>query len=93
MPVSEKMASVMAAEPTAMMASAGLSFVDVLSVAQHVVKLLESQGQACLDIVAASLKLIKAVSGRDMLGCFAALREVTDDVTKLIAAVKEEFGI
>lgn len=83
----------LSAQPTPLMAGVGLSFVDVLAVADHVVKLLESQGKTCLEIVTGMLKLIRAVSGRSMVGVFVALQELQEDVTALIAAVKAEFSL
>lgn len=84
---------VLSIAPTAEMQAVGLTFVDVLAVAQHVVNLLESQGKTCVEIAAGCLRLIKAVSGRQMLEVFAALRDLQDDVSVLIAAIKAEFGI
>jgi hypothetical protein len=75
------------------MLAVGLSFPDVLEVAQHVVNLLESQGANALDVVRGMLKLIKAVSGRDMLGIFNTLGELRGDVAELIAAVRLEFSL
>lgn len=83
----------MTATPTPLMASVSLSFVDVLAVADHVVHLLQTQGKTALEIVTGMLKLIRAVSGRDMLGIFTALRELQDDVSTLVAAIKAEFQI
>ena len=83
----------MMALPTAPMLAVGLSFPDVLEVAQHVVNLLESQGANALDVVRGMLKLIKAVSGRDMLGIFNTLGELRGDVAELIAAVRLEFSL
>ncbi len=83
----------MGALPTEPMLAVGLTFPDVLGIAQHVVNLLETQGENCLDIVKGMLKLIKAVSGRDMLGIFNSLGELRGDVAELIVAVKAEFGL
>lgn len=83
----------MSAPPTPLMAGFSLSFVDVLAVADHVVKLLETQGKSCLEIVTGSLKMIRAVTNRDMLGVFTALRELQEDVSVLVAAIRLEFEL
>jgi hypothetical protein len=83
----------MAAPPTAMMMSVGLNFPDVLDIAQHCVNLLETQGANAREIVKNLLKLVKAVSGRDMVGVLTSLNELRGDVTELVAAIRAEFSL
>jgi hypothetical protein len=79
--------------PTAEMTAAGLSWPDVTDLAQHCIALLESQGPTALRLVGNTLRLIAAVSRRDMIEIFALLNATYTDVQKLVAAIKAEFGI
>ncbi len=81
------------AHMTAAAQAVGFSFVDATELAQHVVNLLETQGETALSIVTGILKLIKAVGVKDMASVFAVLAQERVDVTALIAAVKVEFGL
>lgn len=81
------------APPTAEMQAVGMSFLDVQEFAQHLLTLLQTQGQTVLDIVATGVRLIKAVTTRDMLGIFTELSKASVDIQALIAAIKLEFGI
>lgn len=81
------------APPTAEMQAVGMSFLDVQEFAQHLLSLLQSQGQTVLDLVATGMKLVKAVTARDLLGIFTELNAATIDIQKLIDAIKAEFGI
>jgi hypothetical protein len=83
----------MMAPPTATMLAVGLNFPDVLDIAQHCVNLLESQGRNAMEIVKNMLKLVKAVSGRDLPTIFTALGELRGDVAELAAAIRLEFGL
>lgn len=86
-------ACVGSAPPTQTMASVGLSWDGILDVGQHVINLLESQGQLALGIVDNLVKMVAAVSGRDFLTVFALLNQTVVDVQALIAAIKAEFGL
>lgn len=71
----------------------GFALVDVTALAQHVVHLLQTQGDLAIGVVTGILKLIKAATAKDMLSVFAQLNQSVVDIQALIAAVKEEFGI
>lgn len=78
---------------TQMMGAAGFSWDDVLVQAQHVVHLLQTEGDTALAIVTGTLKLVRYIAARDMLNVFAQLNATTVDVQALIAAIKAEFGL
>lgn len=78
---------------TAAANAVGFSFVDATELAQHVVNLLQSQGDRAISVVTGILKLVKAVTSKDMAGIFVQLNQTVVDITALIAAVKEEFNI
>ena len=72
---------------------ASLSWPDVTGVANHVVNLLESQGQAVVTIVRNLLKMIAAFTTRDMTEVFRLANEEYVDIQALTAAIKVEFGL
>ena len=80
------------AAPTPLMASVNLSWLGVVDTVEHILNLLESQGQAAVGIARNLLKLVAAVSSRDMIAVFAIANETYVDVAALIAAIKAEFG-
>lgn len=79
--------------PTPVMGFFGINLDNIQEIVNHVINLLESQGQEAVSVVNGIMKVLRAVTGRDMTGVFTALSEVTDDVTDIITAVKEEFGL
>jgi hypothetical protein len=79
--------------PTPLMTEYGLSWPDVTDLAAHCIKLLESQGATALRMVGNILRMIKALSLRDMVEIFTLLNATYTDAVKLIAAIKAEFGI
>ena len=76
-----------------MCAAAGIDWGWTERMVNHVVNLLESQGSAIKETVTDLLRAIRLFTGRDMKGVFDALGEVSDDVSGIIKAVKEEFGL
>lgn len=80
-------------QTTMMMDKVGFSWIDVNDVVEHVIRLLESQGDTAVAIVRRLLKLVKAVTDRDLLAIFTLLNDTVVDVKKVIAAVKAEFGL
>lgn len=85
------MAEKMTATP--MMGSVGLSWLDLKSYAEHLVHLLQTEGDTAIDAVDTAIRLVKAVTGRDFVAVFAALQQEQKDIQQIIAAVKAEFGI
>jgi hypothetical protein len=81
------------APPTQPMHAVGLSFDDIAVQAQHVVHLLQTQGDTALRVVTNTLKLVKAVTGRDMLTVFALINQETVDIQTLTKAIQDEFGL
>lgn len=79
--------------PTAKMVKAGLSWQDVKNFAGHVVNLLEKDGAAAVNVARNSLKLIEAVTELDLTGIQNALRDGKSDLLKIIADIREEFGL
>jgi len=85
------MAEVAAATP--MMGSVGLSWLDLKSYAEHIVHLLQTQGETAIDAVDTAIRLVKLATLRDFVGIFAALQQEQKDVQAIIAAIRTEFGI
>jgi hypothetical protein len=79
--------------PTPLMTEYGISWPTIVDQAQHCINLLESQGDTILSLVTGTLRMIAALSRRDMIEIFALLNATYTDVAKLIAAIKAEFGI
>jgi len=76
-----------------MSAPAMLSFVDVPGIVAHVLNLLQTQGSTAISAVNNGMKIIKAATGRDMLGVFEAINAEVTDVNTIITAIKVEFGV
>jgi len=85
------MAEPMMATPT--MAKVGVNWLDIKGFAEHLIHLLQTEGETAIDLVDTSIRLVQAVTGRDYVAIFAALQKGQRDVTEIIAAVKAEFGI
>lgn len=81
----------MQATPT--MTSVGLSWVDIEVQVKHVLNLLQTQGETALEIVRGTIRLIKAVTNREMVAVFIELKALSVNIQALIAAIKAEFGI
>ncbi len=81
------------APPTPRMSAVGLGWPDIVNVGQHLLNLLETQGQAALEIVRDVMLLVKATTSGDYLEIFRLLNQTVVDITALIQAVKDEFGI
>ena len=75
------------------MGAVGLDWTGVRAYAEKAIKLIQDHGHEFLDMIDAGFRAFKAITSRDMLGIFAALNDVTVDLQKLIAAIKDEFGI
>lgn len=82
-----------AMQATPMMASVGLSWVDIEVQVKHVLNLLQTQGETALEIVRGTIRLIKAVTNREMLAVFIELKALSVNIQALIVAIKAEFGI
>lgn len=79
--------------PTPVMSTVGLDWLGIQGTVDHVLNLLESQGEAAVGIVRNLLKLVAAVTGRDMLLVFRLANELYVDVAALIAAIRAEFEL
>lgn len=88
-----KGAALMAMPPTPMMAGVDLDWSGVIAYARGAIRFLKEHGDTAIDALEAGFRAFKAITGRDMMGIFAALSELTVDVQNLIAAIREEFGI
>lgn len=82
----------LSAEPTPVMAAVGLDWLGVRDVIDHVLEQLEKHGPAALNVARGCLKLVAAVSGRDMVEVFRLANEIYVDVAALIAAIRAEFA-
>lgn len=80
-------------EPTLIMGLFGIDFTDITGMVEHVVKLLEDQGENVLSIVKGLLSFVRAVSQRDLASIFAIIQQEKVDIQELITAIKDEFGI
>lgn len=78
---------------TIQMETSGLSWVNVRSVVERILKILQDEGKTGLDIVESLLKMIGYFTTRDVSGILAMIKEVTDSVEKVINAIREEFGV
>lgn len=81
------------AEPTPMMGLFDINFADITGMVEHVVKLLEEQGENVLSIVKGLLSFVRAVSQRDLASIFVIIQQEKVDIQELITAIKDEFGI
>lgn len=72
---------------------ANLSWEDVERTVTRVVHLLETTGDTFISLVKTAMVGIKAATGRDMLGVFAALNAAVLDVQVIVKAIKDEFEI
>lgn len=72
---------------------AGVNWDDVTGTVTRVIHLLEAIGPTAISLAKTAMLGIKAATGRDMLGVFAALNDAVDDVTVIIAAIKAEFDL
>lgn len=80
-------------QATPEMAAVGLSWPDVETQVHHVLNLLQTQGDAALEVVKGLIKLVKLATARDMFGVMAQLQKSTVDIQALITAIKEEFEL
>lgn len=76
-----------------LMKAVKLNWLSILGMAEHCVNILQSEGETVLDIVRGIMKMIQAVSERDLFTIFAQLNKTTADVNKVVDAIKKEFGI
>lgn len=78
---------------TPLMATAGLSFIDVAEVVGHVANLLEKDGALVADLARNTLKMVQAVTSRNLVGVIQALTELNADFKQIAADIRAEFGI
>lgn len=88
-----KGAALLAAPVPQEMTAVGLDWTGVVAYARGAIRFLQDHGDTAIDAIEAGFRAFKAITARDMMGIFAALSEVTVDVQKLIAAIREEFGL
>lgn len=69
------------------------TFFSISGAAQHILHLLQTQGATAIDAVRQLVAGVKAFTGRDYVGVFAALNAEEKDVEAIIAAVKAEFAL
>ena len=81
----------MAATPV--MGSVGLSWLDLKSYAQHLIHILQTEGNTAIDAVDTAIRLVKAVTNRDYVTVFAALQQEQKDIQQIIEAIRTEFGL
>ena len=81
----------MAATPK--MGAVGLSWLDLKGYAQHLIHLLETEGDTAIDAVDTAIRLVKAVTDRDYPAIFLALQQEQKDVQAIIAAIRTEFNL
>jgi hypothetical protein len=79
--------------PTDQMVAAGFGFPDLIDYAQKAVDLLQAHGDEVVDLLRTGFRLWTAISGRDLMGIMLELNKATVDVQKLIAAIRNEFGL
>lgn len=84
---------VSSAPVTTAMDKCGVDWPGVSDTINHVIHLLETQGTTVVRIVRTTMAGIAALTGRDMIGVFAAIQSDTADVKMIIAAIKAEFGL
>ena len=81
------------APPTPVMQSVGLDFTGVLAFARKCVKLIEEHGDEFLDLIESGFRAFQAVTGRDFAAILAEIGNVNRSLTKIVDAIKAEFGI
>lgn len=79
--------------PTAAMDTLGFNWFDVGALVEHTIKVLDEEGATAIEVVTGILKCIRFATRREMAMVFLELNEVVQDVTKLIAAIRSEFGM
>jgi hypothetical protein len=75
------------------MKTVGLSWINVNEYAEDVLGFIKDNGETSLDFVRTTIKLIKAVSGKDYPAITACLNQEKVDITALITAFETEFGL
>lgn len=78
---------------TQMMGSIGLSWSDITSTVNHVVNMIQNDGETVLDFAKNTLKLVAAVADRDLGTILTSFQGAKTDITKLIVDIKAEFGL
>jgi hypothetical protein len=83
-----------AARPvTAKMQAVGFGWGDVTDLASHLANLLERDGPTVAHIVKNGLRLIAAITDRDLSGIIAALESGRGDIYQIVADIRAEFGL
>jgi len=70
-----------------------MTFSDVKYLAANIIDHLEKEGETYIHAARTILKLIQAISSRDMIGIMTQINSLQVDVKKLVVAIKEEFGL
>lgn len=74
-----------------MMTAVGLSWSGVEAFGRKSVKLLQEHGYEFIDLISSGMRAIAAISERDFAKVLFELNQASVNLSRLIAAIKEEF--
>lgn len=79
--------------PTAKMQAVGMSWTDITVFVEHLISLLESHGPMMINMVRNGLKMVQAITDRDLSEIIKLTMQFNVDIRALIAAIRAEFGL